>query len=165
MQDNYTTPRLSLHRISLDDANFIFELVNTPEWKRFIGNRNIENDEAAKRYVERIVKNSSINYWVVRLRDDQTPLGIVTFIKKEYLDYPDIGFAFLARYTGKGYAQEAAKVVLDDLINDRTYAKVFATTVKDNVSSIRLLEKLGFKFSHEIEVEKESLNVYALDHR
>jgi RimJ/RimL family protein N-acetyltransferase len=162
MQNNYNTSRLVLDELKLSDAEFILELVNTPEWIKFIGERNINNKEDAAAYIQRIIDNPDINYRVVKIKDEHTPIGIVTLIKRDYLDHHDIGFAFLTSYGKKGYAYEAAAAVLGDILKDPAHTQVLATTVKDNINSIQLLEKLGLKFSNEIKIENEILRVYAV---
>lgn len=160
MQNNYNTQRLELNRINLKDSEFIFELVNTPEWIKFIGDRNIGSIAEANEYINKITSNSKTNFWVVKTKDQQLAIGIITFIKKDYLDYYDIGFAFITKYTNKGYAYEASIVVLNDVI--KKYKNILATTVKTNINSIQLLEKLGLKFHKEIENENELLMIYSI---
>ena len=162
MQTNYETERLSLSQLNLTDSKFISELVNTPEWIKFIGDRNINNDEDARAYIQRLIDNPNINYWVVRKSDEQIPIGIVTFIKRDYLEHHDIGFAFLTKHTKQGYAFEATSAVLNDLKNDAAHSQILATTIKENINSIQLLEKLGFRFDREIKVEDEMLLVYSI---
>lgn len=160
MKDHYTTSRLSLSKLSFDDAEFILELVNMPQWIQFIGDRNIHNVEDANKYIQKISENSNIKYWVAKIRDTQIPIGVITFIKREYLKHYDIGFAFLERYGKKGLAYEAAAVVMDDL--KQTHSHILATTVRENANSIRLLEKLGLRFEREIQVDDEQLLVYSM---
>ena len=161
MQKNYTTDRLLLTELTFDDIEFVMKLVNTDEWIKFIGQRNIKTVEDAKVYIQKLIDNPNINYWVVKLQD-QTPIGVITFIKRVYLDHHDIGFAFLPRYAKKGYAYEAALAVLNDVMKDITHSTVVATTVPENVNSIMLLEKLGFAFSKEFENEGEKLFLYSI---
>ena len=161
-QSTFATPRLELSPLEFSHGEFIFTLVNTASWIRFIGDRNIRTPADACAYIEKISQNANIVYWVVALSSDQTPVGIVTYIKRDYLEFPDIGFAFLPAHTNAGYAFEAASVVLQSLVYQPSYDYVLATTVPDNVDSIRLLMKLGFTFRNEIEVEKEKLQVYGL---
>ena len=162
MQNNYKTSRLLLNELNVNDIEFIGELVNTPEWIRFIGDRNIRSKQDATEYVQKIIDNPDINYWVVKIRDGQVPIGIISFIRRDYLDHHDIGFAFLASHGKKGYAYEAASVVLSDVIKDPSHTHILATTVKENINSIQLLQKLGFGFSHEIKQEDEMLQLYAV---
>lgn len=163
MLNSYSTSRLLLNKLSLQDADFIFELVNTPEWKAFIGERNLNTIEDAIKYVQKIMSNQSIDYWIVRSRESNLSLGIITFIKREYLDHHDIGFAFLKKYTGKEFAFEAAAVVLSDAMKYPEHSSILATTVKENKRSIRLLERLGLQFLKEIQIENEVLLVYSID--
>ena len=162
MQNNYTTQRLSLDKLTLNDAEFILELVNTPGWLQFIGDRNIHSVADATAYIQKIIDNANISYWVVRQKEDQTATGVITFIKRDYLDYHDIGFAFLPAYAGQGYAAEAAFAVLQDAVSDPAHTYVLATTIKENTSSIKLLQKLGLRYREEVTSEGELLHVYAV---
>ncbi len=47
MQDTITSKRLTLSKLTLADSRFIYELVNTPDWIRFIGDRNVKTNEDA----------------------------------------------------------------------------------------------------------------------
>jgi RimJ/RimL family protein N-acetyltransferase len=160
MQSSYKTSRLSLDKLTLDDSEFILGLVNTPEWIRFIGERNVKNSEEAKEYVRRIMDNPAVTYWVVKTNNQQIPVGIITFIKRNYLDHHDVGFAFLPEHGKKGYAYEAADAVLNSLMKNPLHQTILATTIKENVNSIRLLRKLGFTIDKEIANSDETLSVY-----
>jgi RimJ/RimL family protein N-acetyltransferase len=162
MQDTYSTHRLLLNEINLNDAEFISELVNTPEWIRFIGDRNIRSIADADEYIQKIISNPNTNFWVVRIQDQQIPIGIISFIKRDYLEHYDIGFAFLAKHTKKGYAHEASIAVLNDAIKNANHKQILATTVKENTNSIQLLEKLGLRFYKEIQNENQLLQVYSI---
>ena len=162
MKHTYSTERLLLTELSLDDAEFIHELVNTPEWKKFIGERNVNTREDAEAYIQKILENPNIHYRVVKLKDDLLRIGIITFIKRDYLEHFDLGFAFLPEHTGKGYAYEASRTVLNDVAGDPGRRRIFATTLKENINSIRLLGNLGFRFDKEIERENEKLLLYSL---
>lgn len=156
-----TTERLLIAPLSMDDHAFVRELVNTEGWLRFIGNRNISDEEKAKAYIQMILDNPKISYWVVRQKEDGHPTGIVTFIQRDYLPHPDIGFAFLPAYAGKGYAYEASSKVLQYLQN--SHSTILATTLPDNTSSIKLLHKLGLRFQRQVEANGEMLQLYGTE--
>ena len=161
MLENLTTERLILNNLSLNDTAFIYELVNTPEWIRFIGQRHVNNLEDAANYINRILNNVNANYTTVRLKDNSTPIGVITFLQRDYLPHPDIGFAFLPQFGKKGYAYEAAKAVFDNLKQTNLHTIILATTLSDNVHSIQLLEKLGLQFDKEINIGDEKLLLYS----
>lgn len=160
--NSLNTDRLSLYPLELSEAGFIFELVNSESWIRFIGDRKIKNVDYAQEYVKNILNNPCIMYWVVKLKDTGTSIGIITFIKREYLDHQDIGFAFLPTAEKKGYAYEAARAVLNHVTKDSLFTPVLATAAADNVNSVRLLERLGFEFDREIEAEGKKLMLYSV---
>ena len=85
---------------------------------------------------------------------------MVTFIQRDYLEHPDIGFAFLPQFSGNGYAFEATKTVLEALIEQENLSHILATTIPENVRSILLLKKIGLDFEREILVAEETLHVY-----
>lgn len=154
------TERLLLKPLTACDDSFILELVNTPGWLKFIGNRNINNLSDAGAYIEKILNTESITYWVVSLKENQQKIGVVTFIKRDYLDHSDIGFAFLPNFCKNGYAHEATKAVLNKIIKDKKLPHILATTIPENINSIKLLKKIGLNFEKEIEAGKDTLHVY-----
>jgi len=161
MLTHLTTKRLTVSSLTEQDAAFIHELLNTKGWLRFIGDRNVHSTEAAIAYINKVNSSPDVHYWVARLRETSIPIGIITLIKRDYLEYSDIGFAFLPQYSGKGYAFEAAKAVLSALSSKPQYATVLATTLPRNTNSIKLLTRLGLRFFREIEAEGEKLHVYS----
>jgi len=162
MQSSFVSERLSITTLSTMDAKFISELVNTEGWLKFIGDRKIHSPEDAQSYIQKIIASSDISYWVVRLRQDDIPAGIISLIKRDHLEHPGIGFAFLPSFTNNGYTYEAAKIVLTHFIDNTKHPFVFGVTVVENTASIGLLKKLGFQFQKEIEVKKEKSLVYVL---
>jgi [ribosomal protein S5]-alanine N-acetyltransferase len=155
MDQRINTERLLLDKLSLSNTPFIYELVNTAGWIKYIGDRNVRSISDAQNYVQKIIDNPNIAYWVVNLKGSTSPIGIVTLIKRDYLEYSDIGFAFLPQYTKNGYAHEATGAVLAEITHNQQHECILAITTKENTDSIRLLEKLGLNFDKEIEREQE----------
>lgn len=154
------TNRLLIDPLTAGDAAFILELLNTEGWIRFIGNRNITSLIEANAYIQKIVESKNISYWVIKLKDGEMKTGIVTFIKRDFLEHSDIGFAFLPIFFKKGYAYEAASAVVKELVCKHNITHILATTLPENISSITLLKKLGLVFENEMETDKETLHVY-----
>jgi RimJ/RimL family protein N-acetyltransferase len=76
-------------------------------------------------------------------------------LKREVLDHVDIGYALLPRYWSKGYALEAVKRTIEYVKNSLGLDRLAAIVNEDNESSIRLLEKLGFRFEKMIRLNDE----------
>lgn len=157
------TDRLNLEPLTPDDHAFMESLVNSKGWLENIGDRNVHSKNDAIIYVNKILGTEHLFYWVVHLKDANTPIGIISFQKRDYLENFDIGFAFLPFFIGKGYAYEAASAVLMMVSRLPEIDKVLATTRDSNKNSIRLLKKLGFSFEKEIQKEDLKLQIYSLD--
>ena len=138
------TNRLHLKPLKESDSSFILELMNTEDWLTFIGDRKVSNQTEALHYIQKIITNNNMSYWVVQL--NKIDIGIITLIKREHLSFYDIGFAFLPKFHGKGYAYEASNAIIELIIETSNYQTILATTNPKNKNSIRLIEKLGFSF-------------------
>jgi RimJ/RimL family protein N-acetyltransferase len=144
------TERLALRELASDDAAFVLELLNDPGFIRNIGDRGARTAEDARRYIaERIVasyKTNGFGLYGVAPKKTGTLVGICGLVKREGLDHPDIGFAFLERFRGNGYATEAAAAILAHGRDLLGLAPLLAITALDNKGSIRVLEKIGLRF-------------------
>lgn len=157
------TERLHLNLLKNDDHPFILELVNTPGWLQFIGDRNIRTEEEAKAYIQKVTENPQIHYWTVTPVNEERAVGIITLVKREYLEYSDIGFAFLPDFEVKGYAAEATRAVLYSVPEILQDDKILAITTEENRRSVKLLEKLKFCFDGVIEADGKTLWRYSMD--
>ena len=143
--------------LSVVDQELILELLNSPGGLRFFGNKNVRTVSDAANY---IINGPVISYkangfglCIVKLKNENIPVGICGLIKRDSLEDIDIGFALLPEYEGKGYAFEAAAAVLNHAKEDLGIKKIVAVTDKDNVKSIRLLEKAGLVFEKNIQLK------------
>ena len=144
----FQTERLHIRKINLEDAPFVYELLNSPGWLQYIGDRGVSDLKKAEAYIEErylpSYKNGLGNFIVVH-KESGKPIGSCGLYKRDHLEFPDIGFAFLPDYLGKGYGYEAASAMLEYALTDLKLEKVLGFTVDYNVASIKLLEKLGLK--------------------
>lgn len=154
------TERLFIEPISFKDTEFVLELVNTQGWLEYIGDRKIHSLSDAQAYIQKIIDNPDVRYWTVRNKQEPGKAGIITFIKRNYLAFHDIGFAFLPAFFGRGYAYEASMTLLLRLIETEQHSYINAVTLPKNIPSIALLGKMGLQLKQEIEVEKETLQVH-----
>lgn len=148
------TSRLILRPLTLEDATFAFELVNEPAWLRFIGDRGVRSEDDARRYIAKSHQahyaRCGFGHLAVVRKADGARLGICGLLKRDALDDVDLGFAFLERHRGQGYAREAAEAVREDGAGRLGLKRIVGLTALDNGPSIALLEKLGFRFERVI---------------
>lgn len=161
MMNDLFTKRLQLTRLKKDDAAFIEKLVNTDGWLQFIGDRNVHSIAEAEAYIEKIAANTNINYWVVSIKEDKEPVGVISFIKRDYLEHWDIGFALLPAAFGKGYAYEGAMGVLKHNAATGKHKFFLATVMQSNTTSIKLLKKLGLSYKKNFVADAEPLMLFS----
>src|SRR5688572_4300133 len=104
------TARLRLREFTLEDTPFIIALLNSPGWLQFIGDRNVRTPEQARGYLEhgpfKSYRENGYGLCLVEQKESGNPVGMCGVLKRDTLDSPDIGFAFLPGFQGQGYALE-----------------------------------------------------------
>ncbi|MGZ3939090.1 MAG: GNAT family N-acetyltransferase [Flavisolibacter sp.] len=143
------TQRLRLRQFDLGDSEFIIELLNSPGWIEYIGDRNVKTKEQAETYLKNgPLKSYEKNGFGLSMVETKfgEPIGMCGIIRRDTLEHPDLGFAFLPEYTSKGYGFEIGNAVLTYAKKDLNFSTILAITLPNNAKSIRLLEKIGFSF-------------------
>lgn len=162
------TERLTLSLITLDDAYFYFELVNDPTWIANIRDMKIHTLEAARESIlnTQIASQDKdgFSFYLVQRQIDNVAMGICGLKKRDFLNDVDLGYAFLPRYAGHGYALEAAIAVVQYARNELLLPKLAAITLPGNQRSNQLLKKLGFNLEKVIVMPgaTQDTNLYGL---
>ncbi len=163
------TERLVVRRITPDDAEFILKLLNEPSFLNFIGDKGVRNHANAVKYIE---TGPMANYerfgfgqYLVELKESQEPIGMCGLTKKDALPDPDLGFALLPAFWSTGYAFEAAAAVMSYAKDELGLTKLVGVTNPDNESSIKLLERLGFRFERMVRMSEDAfeLRLFSLE--
>jgi RimJ/RimL family protein N-acetyltransferase len=162
------TDRLRLRWLQAADAPFVLELLNDPGWIRWIGDRKMHTEAAARNYIEdRLAagyRKHGFGLNLVELRATSEPLGLTGLIKRDTLDDVDLGFAFLERHRGHGYAREASAACLEQARGSLGLPRVVAIVLPGNEPSLALLRALGFAFERRVHLggDAEELELHAV---
>ncbi|CAN5578100.1 GNAT family N-acetyltransferase [soil metagenome] len=162
------TTQLIVRDFTTADTSFIIELVNTPSWIRYIGERNIKTDDDALAYLEKgplkSYTENGFGLYCVDLKEGNVPIGMCGLIKRVTLEDVDVGFAFLPAYEGKGHAFESTAAVLSHA-QKLGLKRIVAITLPDNEKSIKLLKKVNMHFERMIQFpnEKEELMLFSIN--
>jgi RimJ/RimL family protein N-acetyltransferase len=163
------TERLILRRMTIDDAAFIRELLNEPGWLEFIGDKGVRTIEDARRYIESgalaMYERLGFGLYLTALKAPGASIGICGLLKRDTLDDVDIGYALLDRFTGQGYAYEAAAAIMAQGREVLGLKRLAAIASPRNHRSVRLLEKLGFGFERMVRLadDRPESGLYARD--
>jgi [ribosomal protein S5]-alanine N-acetyltransferase len=162
------TERLILRKFVFADAPFILELLNTPTWLQFIGDKGVRNLEDAENYLKngslKSYTENGFGFYCVIEKSTGKPIGMCGFIKREELPDADLGFAFLPDFIGKGFGHEIAQATLKYGKDVLKLGRIIAIVDPRNSASNALLLKLGFVFEKIIPFgeKKTLLNLYGI---
>lgn len=145
------TERLHIRAFTLEDAPFVLELLNDAGFIEFIGDKGVRDIAGAEKYLREgpITSYAKHGFGLccVTLKNG-TSIGSCGLLQRDFLPHPDLGYAFLAKYRGEGYAHEAAIAVLHFAREELKLSTLHAITAFRNPPSVALLVKLGFEFVH-----------------
>lgn len=152
----FETERLFLTPTNETDAVFLLELLNSPKWLKYIGNRKVYTVEEARMYIRQkmlpqLEKLGFSNYTISR-KTDGAKIGTCGLFDREGLASIDIGYAILPQYEKQGYAFEAANKIKEVAFSHFHLNEIVAITTKENIDSQRLLIKVGFQYVNMIRI-------------
>lgn len=129
----------SVHKNSLDEDN-----------RRFVPDEVFETVEDAKETIEFLMSvyetgEGPLVYPV--LLKDGTNVGYVQLVPIE--EGYEVGYHIGKEYTKKGYATEAIKAFLQEMMPKKGLDKVYGICVSENIASIKVMEKCGFQKEYE----------------
>ena len=157
------TPRLRLRWLVPADAPWIEVLTTQPSWLRNIGDRGVRDLATAEAYIRNgpMASYAARGYglWAVERREDGAPVGMCGIIKRDTMDDPELAYAYLERYHGKGYGGEAAIATLDHARSHLGLTRLAAIVNPENVASIRILEKAGLTYRGPILMPGETVPI------
>jgi ribosomal-protein-alanine N-acetyltransferase len=163
------TERLVVRRLTADDAEFMFGLLNEPSFIRFIGDRGIKTLDDARGYILNgpmaSYERFGFGLYLVTLKAGGTPIGMCGLLKRDSLEDADVGFAFRPAFWLQGYAFESAAAVIAHGKADLGLKRIVAVVMPENRGSIRVLEKLGMSFERmaRISADGPELQLFGLD--
>lgn len=158
------TERLIIRHFELSDAKYILAQLNEASFIQSIADKQVRSIEDAQNY---LIKGPIASYQkfgfglnIILLKQNGMPIGMCGLVTRSELEHPDIGYAFLPNYWGKGYATEASKAVLDDAITKHKLKTILGVTFPENQSSNSLLSRIGFNQTGSVELYGSINNLY-----
>lgn len=148
----FESNRLYFREIVPEDAEAMFEMDGDPDVHRFLGQHPIKNLDQAIVDIQ-FIRQQYIDNGIGRLAIIEKESGhfvgwgafkLITESINGYQNFHDLGYRFIKRYWGKGYATEAAKAAIDYGFNTLKLPVIYAIADVDHRASRNVLEKCGF---------------------
>lgn len=158
MKVKLETARLYLREFTLADAVLLYEMHQDPEITRYTGDPvPWSSVEQAEKIITDIILpqyKKGIGRWAAHLKENNEFIGWCGL--KDLGGEVDLGYRYLQKYWGKGYATEAAKAVLQYGI-DKKISNIIGRANKENRASVKVLEKIGLTFDSNYTDEQTSV--------
>jgi RimJ/RimL family protein N-acetyltransferase len=128
------------------DLLFLQRITQTPGWLANIGPRGTETLDGTRAYLERSFltpyRTHGFGLWVIEV--DGSPVGLSGIVVRPGAEFPDLGYALLPEFEGRGFATRAGQVVIDWVRQTQSWTHVDGYTAVGNSASDRVLKRLGF---------------------
>lgn len=147
--NHFQTERLICRHADFGDEDFFIELLNNPDYIRFVRDRGVKDIKDATKYIQNQVRpqieEKGYGAYLMIEKGTGAKIGIVGLFHREGLNVPDIGFSMLSKFYKKGFMLEAATKMMELAFKNLPFDKICAITVEENKSSRSLIEKLGMQ--------------------
>ena len=140
------TNRLVLRPLEDNDVESIFAIRSNDVVNEYLDRTPSSTLADAQQFIQTINKGVAAGdcyYWVVTLNAEV--IGTISLWNfNEEKTTAEVGFELLPMYHGHGYMLEAVKAVIDFAYNNTPIEELHGFTHPSNISSKKLMEKIGF---------------------
>lgn len=161
------TNRVLLRKFDISDAENFYELNSNPNVIKYTGNSAFKDVNEAREFLENYSDYQRNGYgrWAVINKSTNQFLGWCGLKYDEDLDETDIGFRFFEHFWNQGFATESAKACIDYGFNELHLKTIVGRAMKENMASIKVLEKIGLKFEKAFDFDGQEGVVYKIENK
>ena len=150
MKTSFETERLLLREVRPGDDRGFFELDSDPEVHRYLGQKPVRSIEECREAIAGLrdqYRQYGIGRWAVILKETGEFIGWSGLKVEKNVNgrerFYDLGYRFIRKHWGKGYATEAGKAWVDHGFRELRLEKICAYTSPQNIESQKVLSKCG----------------------
>jgi [ribosomal protein S5]-alanine N-acetyltransferase len=144
------TPRLLLRKITLDDAQSLFDLNADPEVIKYVGDSALKDIDEAKAIINDRILFQYTTYgfgrWAMIEKETGSFVGWCGLKFLSDLNEVDVGYRLFRKHWGKGFATESALASLKYGFETKNLERIIGRAMSGNIASIKVLEKCGMKY-------------------
>lgn len=170
MKIHIETNRLLMRDITLDDAQNMFIMDSDVEVHKFLGNKPVVTIEETREIIKTIQKQyleNGIGRWAVQEKESGEFVGwsgfrLITDVVNERTGYYDLGYRFMKKHWGKGFASETAIAALNYGFRKLKYSEIVGIADVAHKASNAILKKIGLIKRNEFIYDRTLHNFYSL---
>ena len=159
------TSRLYLREMTSEDAESAYKLNLDWDNIKYTGDEPFESIEEAEKFLKNYnhYRVYGFGRWAIIDKNSDMFLGWCGLKYTPELDEYDIGFRLFKEHWNKGIGSEAAKACIDYGFSKIGLTRIVGRAMKENVGSIRVLEKIGLQYLGEYNFDGESGVIYEIN--
>jgi ribosomal-protein-alanine N-acetyltransferase len=170
MKIHIETDRLFMRDVMDEDVHGMFAMDSDAEVHAFLGNKPIATIEEAQKAIEYIKQQyieNGIGRWAVVEKKTGNFIGwsgfkLVTDVVNGRTQYYDLGYRFIKKYWGKGYASETATASLNHGFAELNFKEIIGIADVAHTASNIILKKVGLIKQNEFIYDGTLHNFYSL---
>ncbi len=149
MQIIFETTRLLLRRFTLNDTGLLLELNSDPEVLKYLHEPPVTDHDHARQVLSNIILpqyENNLGRWAIHVKDDMRFVGWCGLKYRPEIDETDLGYRFMKKEWGKGFATEAARQTIEHGLQHLHLDVITGRAHIENTASLHVLEKIGMKY-------------------
>lgn len=149
------TPRVRLEHFEANDLRLLLDLDSDPDVMRYLNGGRAATTEEVQAGFERvraIQLKSAGKYGVLKAIETESGEFMGWFLLRpgkkdpENLSELELGYRLKKKFWGRGFATEVSGELIRHAFDELRAKKVWAYTLKKNLASRRIMQKLGMEF-------------------
>lgn len=139
--------RVYLRRFESEDLEFVNGIVSENGiFAQTLANARYASKDHNLQFLNNAMSSNDPLYLVICLSESKLPIGYLSVRDFDRINQKVkfAGIMISNVYSGKGYASEAACLMVDFLFSEQNIHKIYGYWLESNTPSIRIAEKLGF---------------------
>jgi RimJ/RimL family protein N-acetyltransferase len=166
MHEILETARTFLRPFTLSDAEAAFGWFHDPDVMRFIPHGPDATLEASAARISRYLdheKKFGFSKWIILDRATGLPIGDSGFFYLPDLKRVELGYRLAKSWWKRGLATEVASKWIEMARPWYGFERVFAFAHPENPASLHVMEKVGFRYSHNEELYGTTSPLYTME--
>ena len=148
--------RVLITEITRSDANLLLDLDSDPEVMKYLTDGKPSSPQDIAAAMDRIMGviekfHYKFGFWLAFTKDTQEFMGWFHFrpgkSTPDDLKNIELGYRLKKKFWGKGYATEVSEKFIQIGFERYDIETIWATTMKKNLGSQRVMQKLGMSFA------------------
>ncbi len=155
------TNRCKIIKLHKSDYKNVRELYFDEKVRRFLG--GIVSSERFDNSFNRMLNSEkSSNYMVIRLKDNNEFIGLVSLDNHHNDLDTEVSYQFLSKWWGFGYAEEVVRRIIDYAFDELKLERLVAETQCANKNSCKLLQNVGMSLVQTITRFGAEQNIFSI---